>query len=73
MPSFQSCIWSGSTSTPVTLRPIEEPAFAFSYRWAAEISALEGMQPQLRHTPPGDSFSMQSVFCLSWARRIAQG
>jgi hypothetical protein len=35
------------------------------------MSALEGMQPQLRHTPPTSYFSLQATFCLSCPSRMA--
>src|SRR5580658_3812961 len=35
------------------------------------MSALEGTQPQLRHTPPTSSFSTQTTFCFNWPRRMA--
>ena len=35
------------------------------------MSALEGMQPQFRQTPPSDSFSTSAVFLPSWASRMA--
>ena len=35
------------------------------------ISALEGMQPMFRQTPPGLSRSTTAAFKPSWAARIA--
>ncbi len=42
-----------------------------STRFAAAMSAFEGMQPQLRQTPPSASLSTSAVFFPSWARRMA--
>jgi hypothetical protein len=52
------------------------PYFFFSWvsRWANSAffsSALLGMQPTLRHTPPQYFSSTTAVFRPSWAQRIA--
>ncbi len=42
--------------------------------WASSAlrsSALEGMQPTLRHTPPQYFFSITAAVFPSWAARIA--
>ncbi len=71
MPFFHACIFAASTVTPVTVTPmVAAPWRAFSTKLAAAMSAFDGMQPQLRHTPPRLSFSMTSVLSLSCAQRI---
>ena len=45
--------------------------FDFSTKCAFAISALEGMQPQLRHTPPYSSSSIHATFSPSCPSRIA--
>ncbi|MFO0626186.1 MAG: hypothetical protein U0325_11270 [Polyangiales bacterium] len=71
IPFFQSCIFCESMVTPETFTPITDDCVrARSAKFAAAMSAFDGMQPQLRHTPPQDSFSITRVFCLSCARRM---
>jgi hypothetical protein len=71
MPSFHVCSLPASTFTSATVMPIDSACRAWSARLAAWISALLGMQPQLRHTPPIDSRSTTSVFWPSWPSRMA--
>jgi hypothetical protein len=60
-----------STLTPVTVIPITSACRAFSTKFDAAISALEGMHPQFKHTPPQFSFSITNVFCFNCPSRIA--
>ena len=61
-----------SNDTSAALTP-KSPARRHSSSTSAERSrALVGMQPQLRHTPPRLSRSMQATLSPSWAARMAQ-
>ena len=55
-----------------TLMPMVERWDSSAYFLPAVISALEGMQPTLRQTPPQLSRSMHRVLTPSWPRRMAQ-
>ena len=64
---------AGSISTGPPEMPRPFPSRTRSSRCAAPCSAFVGMQPQLRHVPPSDSFSMRQTFAPSCAARIAAG
>jgi hypothetical protein len=68
--------WSLVVSTvtgPATSNPSSEACRISWYRCDALISALDGMQPTLRHTPPQYCFSTTSVRTPSWPSRMAHG
>ena len=71
MPSFHSCILETSTFRPSTSMPMWAALRTLWTRPEAAISALDGMQPQLRQTPPQYSFSTQRVLIPSWPSRMA--
>ncbi len=64
--SFATSTLGGSARMPRSPAPRIS-----STRFAAAMSALEGMHPQLRQTPPSASFSTSAVFLPSCASRIA--
>src|SRR6185503_15275163 len=63
-----------SSETPDTFTPSAPICLlTSSYRSDANSSALDGIQPTLRHVPPRLArFSTQAVFRPSCAQRIAQ-
>ena len=71
MPAFHCCVAAKSISGVPTRIPIVPAWRIFSTRPAAEMSALDGMHPQLRHTPPTFSRSTSSVRTPSCPRRMA--
>ena len=62
---------SRSTSAFATFRPIAPACSMWRITSPTWSSALVGMQPQLRQTPPTSSRSMQTTFLPSCARRMA--
>jgi hypothetical protein len=77
--SLRDCIFATSTLAPVTLIPWSARwCETFSYSSEEASSALDGMQPTLRHVPPSlrspRAFfqpSMQAVLKPSCAARMA--
>src|ERR1700712_1125269 len=62
-----------SVGLPVIEIPMSSEWPSLSNVLAAWITALDGMQPTLRHTPPMYSRSMMAVLTLSCPSRIAAG
>ena len=72
MPAFHATRAPTSRPSNLALMPIRSACWILSTSLLAAISALLGMQPTLRHTPPRFSFSTMAVLRPSWAQRIAQ-
>jgi hypothetical protein len=70
IPAFQRCVAAKSMAGSALI-PITPASRTRSTSPAAVISALLGMHPQFRHTPPSDSFSTHSTRLPSCARRMA--
>src|SRR5579883_122198 len=51
--------------------PKRSACFIVANSSALRISALVGMQPTFRHTPPRYSFSIHTTLAPSWAARMA--
>jgi hypothetical protein len=73
-PPFQLCSFFMSIAGLLAIvMPISSAWPILSNIFDAWITALDGMQPTLRHTPPMYSRSMMQVLTLSWPSRIAAG
>ncbi len=73
-PPFHACSFAMSiVGLPGIVMPMSSECPIFSYVFAAWITALDGMQPTLRHTPPQYSRSMMAVFTLSCAETDSRG
>src|SRR5262245_45666333 len=72
MPSRHAAIFFMSICAPVTVMPMFSACLICSNISAAEIIALEGMQPRMRHVPPSRlSFSMRTTSLPRSAARNA--
>ena len=72
MPFFHCTILAMSTSRPCTVMPNACASRASWARSEAWISALDGMHPSLRQTPPRvASLSTRITSLPSWASRMA--
>ena len=69
--SLNSRSFAMSTLGASTRMPRSAAPRMSSTRFAAAMSAFDGMQPQLRQTPPSDSFSTSATFLPSCASRMA--
>jgi hypothetical protein len=73
MPPFHACSLVMSMVGAATVMPSSSACPIFSNVLAAWITAFDGMQPTLRHTPPQYSFSTTTAFTFSWPRRMPHG